>query len=61
MTEVAAIKMPLEDLSDKCENLVELGATSQVRDPTAQLQTQYSQLVAGVQVNYSVFFLQICL
>jgi nesprin-1 len=49
LAEVSAIKMPLEDLSDKCENLMELGAAPSVRESAAQLQAQYIQLLAGAQ------------
>lgn len=50
MTEVQSLKFPLEEVSDKCESLMEFSAVPSVRDKTVQLQTQYSVLVSGVQV-----------
>jgi len=50
MAEVTAVKFPLEEVSDRCESLMEFSAVPSVRDKTVQLQSQYSILVSGVQV-----------
>lgn len=51
MGEISAIKLPLEEVSDKCELLMEFNASPSVRDSTAQLQSQYGELLSAVQVN----------
>lgn len=46
---MSGIKVPLEDLSDRCETLLEFSSTPSIRDATVQLQSQYSTLLQGVQ------------
>jgi hypothetical protein len=50
LADATAVKFPLEELSDKCENLMEFSAAPTVRDTTVLLQSQYSILISGIQV-----------
>ena len=42
-------KWSVEDLSDKCETLMEYSAQNYIRDETVQLQAQYTQLLSRLQ------------
>jgi hypothetical protein len=44
-------KWSIEDLSDKCETLMEYSAQNFIRDETVQLQAQYTQLLSRLQVS----------
>lgn len=49
LEEAIAKKSVLEELNDRCENLMELSACSWVRDQTVQLQSKYSNLLTAIQ------------
>lgn len=49
MEEAVTKKAVLEELNDRCENLMELSACSWVRDQTVQLQSKYSNLLTAIQ------------
>ncbi|XP_075225316.1 muscle-specific protein 300 kDa isoform X2 [Lycorma delicatula] len=49
LQEVIAQKVNVEELSDRCETLMELSACSWVRDETVQLQSAYTALLTAVQ------------
>lgn len=49
LEEVIAQKVNVEELSDRCELLMELSACSWVRDETVQLQSAYTALLTAVQ------------
>ncbi|XP_039285327.1 nesprin-1-like [Nilaparvata lugens] len=49
LQEVVSQKASVEELSDRCEALMELSACAWVRDETVQLQTAYTALLTAVQ------------
>lgn len=49
LEEVTAHKLSVEELSDRCESLMELSACPWVRDQTVQLQSAYTNLLTSVQ------------
>ena len=46
----------MEDLNEKCEQLIEECGTARVRDDTIQLQTDYALLVTNSQVCIHILF-----
>lgn len=46
-------KLVLEELSDRCENLMEMCACIWVRDKTVQLQANYTQILTAIQTLLS--------
>ncbi|CAG9785832.1 unnamed protein product [Diatraea saccharalis] len=49
LTEALGHKHVLEELNDRCENLMELSACAWVRDKTVNLQTEYTALLTKIQ------------
>lgn len=49
MEEVVGQKASIEELSDRCETLVEVSAHFPVRDETLAVQTTYTTLLTTVQ------------
>ncbi|CAG0880678.1 unnamed protein product [Cyprideis torosa] len=53
LTEILSHSGLVDDLSDKCEILMELSAQNSIRDETVALQTRYTQLLTRVQAMVS--------
>ncbi|KPJ06864.1 Nesprin-1 [Papilio machaon] len=49
LAQALANKHVLEELNDRCENLMELSACAWVRDKTVNLQTEYTSLLTKIQ------------
>lgn len=49
LVEISEQKISVEELSDRCDSLVELTAHIQARDETLALQTSYTTLLTAVQ------------
>ncbi|CAG9579065.1 unnamed protein product [Danaus chrysippus] len=49
LSQALANKHVLEELNDRCENLMELSACAWVRDKTVNLQTEYTALLTKIQ------------